>query len=216
MITETELAGALLVVDIPRTLILIFLTWFLWRDFLKERAGARESLLLLSVVGMVVTIFSIAAHEVAHGVADVAMGLDIKRIGIGVDFNIVVNTMPSVMTLGPRAELAVWAAGPLANLILGLLLIILTSHPKRLSYALVLRYAGILNLFSVAVNMVPATFSDGGHVIYAIVWSISGNQDFAVAMVQIMWEITISVMVATALYLCWRLWRKRRKAGAAR
>jgi Zn-dependent protease len=124
-----------------------------------------------TVVGVAI---SIILHELAHTMVARAFGLPIRSITLFIFGGVVqVEGEPKA----PVAELLMALAGPIVSAILGLALLgagdIFSSSPVELVG--VLQYLGLLNLMLAVFNMAPAFPMDGGRVLRAIVWLVSGD-----------------------------------------
>lgn len=125
-----------------------------------------------SVVGIAA---SIILHELGHTLVARAFGLPIKSITLFVFGGVAeMEGEPKA----PRAELFMALAGPLVSVALGfgfssLANFLEGSAPTE--YHAVLHYLGTLNFTLAAFNMAPAFPLDGGRVLRALIWLVTGD-----------------------------------------
>lgn len=121
---------------------------------------------------------SLLLHEISHA-------LMAKRFGIGVR-SITLHFIGGVTAIDgeprtPRQEFAISAVGPVTSLgIGGLALALLQVTPEGLLSYVVRGLAGA-NLIVGVLNLVPGMPLDGGRVLRAAVWKLTGNQHRATA-----------------------------------
>ena len=118
---------------------------------------------------------SIILHELGHTVVARAFGLPIKSITLFVFGGVAeMESEPKA----PRAELLMAVAGPLVSAVLGFAFLALGNLLEPFApreYSGVLHYLGVLNLTLAAFNMAPAFPLDGGRVLRAIIWMVTGD-----------------------------------------
>lgn len=133
--------------------------------------GTAYVLGLLSGVLLFVTVL---IHELAHSFTARANGLPVNTITLFI-FGGVSNLTREPQT--PKIELLVAIAGPLASLVLSgifyVLYIAARSGPSEV-YA-VLGYLASVNLILAIFNLIPGFPLDGGRVLRAIIWMVTGN-----------------------------------------
>jgi deazaflavin-dependent oxidoreductase (nitroreductase family) len=130
-----------------------------------------------AVIAAFVFLGCVLAHELGHA-------LVARHEGIGVDgitlwFLGGVTLMTSEPTT-PKAELAISGAGPLTNLVLGVVMvgIALALRVVAVSPLLVtvLGWLGFINVVVAVFNALPGAPLDGGRVLHAFVWSRAGDR----------------------------------------
>jgi Zn-dependent protease/CBS domain-containing protein len=115
---------------------------------------------------------SVLVHELAHAVTALRFGLGVKRITI--QFLGGVSEIDKPQT--PRREFAVAAAGPLLSLVLGGLFWLVTlplgtdGTPGKMVMLL-----AVSNLMVAGFNLLPGLPLDGGRMLRAVVWGVSGK-----------------------------------------
>jgi len=116
---------------------------------------------------------SVLAHELGHSLVAIQQGIEVKSITLFL-FGGVASLEKDSET--PWQSLLIAIAGPLVSLVLyGFFTLV--SHNLSLSPALeaVVFLLATINLFLALFNMIPGLPLDGGNVLKAIVWKITGN-----------------------------------------
>lgn len=131
-------------------------------------AGAVAALLLIA---------SVLLHELAHAVVAQANGIKVERIVLWL-FGGVAQLRNEPRTAA--VDLAVAAIGPATSLVLGGLfgaaaVVWLAVVGEGLVTA-TLGYLGAINVLLAVFNLVPAAPLDGGRVLRAVLWWITGNR----------------------------------------
>jgi Zn-dependent protease/CBS domain-containing protein len=118
---------------------------------------------------------SIVLHELGHTLVARAFGLPIKSITLFVFGGVAeMEGEPKA----PLAELLMAVAGPLVSVALGFTFFALGDLSAPFApreYSGVLHYLGVLNFTLAAFNMAPAFPLDGGRVLRAIIWMVTGD-----------------------------------------
>jgi Zn-dependent protease len=131
---------------------------------------------------------SVLAHELSHALAGRALGVAVHRITL-----FVFGGMAQMEQEPPtwRAELGMAIVGPVTSALLGVLFLLMAgfavgpvevdlADPVRLFASLgvgttLLVWLGQVNLVLAAFNLVPAFSLDGGRVLRALTWAITGD-----------------------------------------
>ncbi|MET0144620.1 MAG: site-2 protease family protein [Ilumatobacteraceae bacterium] len=132
---------------------------------------------VIAVIGVVLFFASILVHELAHA-------LVARRFGVGTT-SIELWALGGVARLdqdprSPKAEGWIAAAGPLASLALGGITfgaaigLHRTTGPGDIVTTLAL--LGIVNLLLGAFNLLPGAPLDGGRIVRAVRWAMTGNR----------------------------------------
>lgn len=134
----------------------------------------------MALIGVAGLTFSIIAHELSHTFVGRAFGLPINHVTLFL-FGGAAELEAEPET--PMSELVMALAGPLMSLLLaglfGLMggaLVPATEGAPIGAIALVLGYLSFINLLLALFNMIPAFPLDGGRVLRAILWMVSGSQ----------------------------------------
>ena len=176
-ITSFSLFGVSIRLDASWILLALLIAWSLAAGVFPDLyRGLPQStywgMAAATVVGIAA---SIILHELGHTVVARAFGLQIKSITLFVFGGVAeMEGEPKA----PRAELFMALAGPLVSVALGFgfsLLANLLEGSAPTEYHAVLHYLGTLNFTLAAFNMAPAFPLDGGRVLRALIWLVTGN-----------------------------------------
>lgn len=147
--------------------ILLFLLFF-WGYSAFANIGA-------GVVVGACLFFSLLVHERMHAFAAAHYGIGCKGITI-----FALGGGAHVDHTGYKPSQTFWiaAAGPLTSVFIGMPLVFLSDHLFTASLASdVLWYSGFLNVWLAIFNgLLPLFPLDGGRVVHAIAWKLSGNR----------------------------------------
>jgi Zn-dependent protease len=137
--------------------------------------------LLAGVAGAVGFAVAIVFHEVGHAVVARRQGLAVSGVTIWALGGFTeVEGEPST----PGAELALAGIGPLVSLVLGGLLVaaaLVTSAAGGPQVAAAtIGWLGGLNVLLALLNALPAAPLDGGRLLHAVVWKVTGDDRRAV------------------------------------
>jgi Zn-dependent protease len=150
-----------------------------WGSFTVLLTAASASILFLA---------SVLVHELSHAVVGRHLGIEVRRITLFVFGGMAhMENEPHNW----RAELGMAIAGPVTSLVLGFVFLFLAGlvsgpiemdpqHPleavaKLNPLATVLFWLGPINVMLALFNMIPGFPLDGGRVLRAILWGVSGN-----------------------------------------
>lgn len=140
-------------------------------------ASSYWSMAILVVLGLAA---SIILHELAHSLVGRAFGLSIDRITLFL-FGGAAELREEPGTA--RAELLMALAGPAVSVLLGLVLALAAGTLDRggggAEIVGALGYLATLNLVLAVFNMAPAFPMDGGRVVRALIWMVTGNLERA-------------------------------------
>lgn len=126
--------------------------------------GLFTSLLLFS---------SVLAHELGHSFVAMAQGIEVKSITLFI-FGGLASLEKESKT--PEQALFVAIAGPLVSVLLFVLFTIIgINFQLPLALSLIVSLLATINFILAVFNMIPGLPLDGGNVLKAIVWKITGN-----------------------------------------
>ena len=176
--------GIEIAVDSSWVFALILATWTLVTLADHALPEASSSTVTLVGAGAAIGVFaSLAVHEIVHGLCVRACGVPVRRLSLFLFGGI---TDAERDPGSPRSELAAAVAAPLANAILGGVLLAgaaawsnAASGDGAHTLALAVRWIGIANIAIAALNMVPAFPLDAGRVVRAAVWRSTGDVERA-------------------------------------
>lgn len=130
---------------------------------------------------------SVLAHELAHSLAALARGVPVQNITLFM-FGGVSNIQREPET--PAEELVITIVGPLTSLFLGAVFLVIgaggsavngiTINPTSLLGRLqplntILAWLGSINIMVGFFNLIPAFPLDGGRIVRALIWAVSGD-----------------------------------------
>lgn len=130
---------------------------------------------LLAVVGTIVLLGSVLVHELAHAFVAKARGIEVNGITLFVFGG---STEVDPAGHSARDELIVAIVGPLMSLVVAAVLgaVWLVLEAGSVAAELV-GYLAVINVVLAVFNLIPGLPLDGGRVLRAVVWSVTG--DFA-------------------------------------
>ena len=118
---------------------------------------------------------SVLAHELGHSLVALAQGIEVKSITLFL-FGGLANLEKESKT--PLEAFGVAIAGPLVSLILfAVLTVIGINIPLPLPAAAIVALLASINLALGLFNLIPGLPLDGGNILKALVWKITGNQN---------------------------------------
>ncbi|MFF0267778.1 M50 family metallopeptidase [Kribbella sp. NPDC004536] len=134
-----------------------------------ELGGWRYAAAFAFVVAFTV---SILIHELAHALMALRFGIGVSEINLGF---FAAGTHIEGERKSPLEEFAVSVVGPIASLVVGGLAY-LAARPigEGVGYVALLEL-GIANLIVGVTNLLPGLPLDGGWVLRAVVWKLTGN-----------------------------------------
>jgi len=129
------------------------------------------------VIGLAV---SIVLHELAHSLVGRAFGMSVQRITLFLLGGVAeLDEEPRA----PRAELLMALAGPAASLVLSLMFALaasaLQSTAAPAEAAIALGYLATFNVVLAVFNLTPAYPMDGGRILRAAIWMMTGRPETA-------------------------------------
>ncbi len=176
--------GGVPVLVSPSWLVVAAVVTFLFADVTSRQTGLAPGAASFAVAFALAVLLavSVLVHEAAHAVAARAFGLEVSEV--------VVDLWGGHTSLGrpqsPGASAAVSVVGPLANLVLALLaeaarrqLVGPEPGPVAAVASFLLLGTAVSNLLVGVFNLVPGLPLDGGRVLEALVWKVTGDQDTA-------------------------------------
>jgi Zn-dependent protease len=171
-------------VDSSWVFALILATWTLVTLAGHTLPWASSAAVTLVGAGAAIGVFaSLAVHEIVRGLCVRACGVPVRRVSLFLFGGI---TDAERDPGSPRSEIVAAVAAPLANAILGGVLLAgvaawndAPSGDVDSMLALVVRWVGDANLALAAVNMVPAFPLDAGRLARAVVWRSTGDVERA-------------------------------------
>ncbi|WP_392534107.1 site-2 protease family protein [Nostoc sp. C117] len=129
--------------------------------------------LLLGLMTALMLFASVVAHELGHSFVAIRQGIDVKSITLFI-FGGLASLEKESKTPGEAFWVAI--AGPLVSLLLfGALTAIGVTSSASGPLAAILAVLASVNLALALFNLIPGLPLDGGNILKAIVWKITGN-----------------------------------------
>jgi Zn-dependent protease/predicted transcriptional regulator len=144
--------------------------------------------LLMALIAAIAFFASVLAHELSHALVGRSRGIDVKRITLFI-FGGMAHMQNEPRNW--RAELWMAIVGPVTSLLLGVLFLWLAGlfiepsalkpeHPELTLAAMgplptVFAWLGNINIILGLFNLVPGFPLDGGRVLRAVMWGITGD-----------------------------------------
>ncbi len=157
-------------------------SWFLvaglitWSYGLELSQFPQLTGLLPWLLGLVVALLlfsSVVAHELGHSFMAMSHGIEVKSITLFLFGGLATLSKESET---PLQAFLVAIAGPLVSLLLfGFFGFILIQLPLSAPLQAIVYLLSSINLVLATFNMIPGLPLDGGNVLKAIVWKITGN-----------------------------------------
>jgi len=163
-------------------LVVLLLAWSLAEGVLPVRAPGHGAAAywLAGVVGALLLICSLLAHELAHAIVARRAGIEVDGLTLWM-FGGVATLRGEAPT--PRADFRIAAVGPATSLVLGAGFGLVWSVLDALGQdALVVGVAGWLATINVVLgvfNLIPGAPLDGGRILRAALWYRGGDRDRA-------------------------------------
>jgi Zn-dependent protease/predicted transcriptional regulator len=162
--------------------ILLLLAWVLAAGVLPRTTPghATTTYWLGGVVGALLLLGSLLAHELAHALVARRAGVEVEGLTLWLFGG--VATFRSEATT-PRDDLRIAAAGPLTSLAVaagsGLAWLALDRFPALDPAAGVAGWLATVNVVLAVFNLIPGAPLDGGRVLRAVLWARTGDRESA-------------------------------------
>jgi Zn-dependent protease len=128
----------------------------------------------VAAVFVLLLLASVFLHELAHALAARRVGVPVQELAVTLLGG---HTRMGAAAPSPGSSALVAVCGPVVNLALGALAWLLAGPTAPGSVAwLVLTAAALANVFVGAFNLVPGLPLDGGRVLEALVWRVTGDR----------------------------------------
>ena len=121
-------------------------------------------------------VLSILLHEYSHAWMARVFGISTTRITLTV-FGGQADMQDDTPT--PTSTFLVAFAGPLSNLLLALLILLILMLPLADVLVWSLGMLKSINVLLAASNLIPAFPLDGGHMLHSVIWKLTGNPKVA-------------------------------------
>lgn len=155
--------------------IFLFLTWSLANGYFAESSFNLPfgGIWILGLITSLLFFGSVLAHELGHSFVALRNGIPVKSISLFFLGGVAeIKREPS----SPGEEFRIALAGPMVSLALALVFNSLAQFSGGLPYlAAAFSYLGRVNLLLGAFNMIPGFPMDGGRILRAAIWKVSGD-----------------------------------------
>lgn len=194
------IAGIEISLHVSWLIIIVLLTWSLatgW--FAALYPGWSPSVYWVVSLGASVLLFaSVLAHELAHSLVARARGLPVKNITLFI-FGGISNIEQEPQHPGVEFQMAL--VGPLTSLFIGglALLLLWATRGGTSPLAALLGYLGVMNVLLGLFNLVPGFPLDGGRVLRAVVWKVSGSVHLATRVATFAGQVVAYVLIFIGL-----------------
>jgi Zn-dependent protease/CBS domain-containing protein len=181
-----RLFGISLTLDFSWILIFLLITWNLTAMFWQWHPEWGMANLGVAVAASLLFFASVVAHELGHALVATAWGLPVREIRLFLFGGVsdIEREPPS-----PLAEFVIAIVGPAVSFVIGLTCVALSglflrngdlSDPGALIAGLdplrtIILWLGPINLIIGTFNLIPGFPLDGGRVLRAALWRITGN-----------------------------------------
>ncbi|MGM0819373.1 MAG: site-2 protease family protein [Actinomycetota bacterium] len=173
-VTVLRVRGVPIRLHVSWVLIAALVLWVFWVRFAVLLAPYGTATVALSSALLAVVFFaSIIAHELGHAVASLDRGIGVASVTL---FLLGGVTESDRAAERARDEALIVAAGPLVSVALAAVFGLAHAlAPGATPYGAVTGYAAWLNLLLAVFNVIPAYPLDGGRLLRAVLWGLSGN-----------------------------------------
>lgn len=165
-------------IDPSWLLIALLIVWTFYARFAANHAVGLA--IGMAVVGTLLFFASVLAHELAHALEAKHRGVEVRGITLFLFGGV---TEMHLEAERPFDEFAISAVGPYTSIVAAAAFGIVATIATPMGYLIVGEVAGLLGWINLALaifNLVPGAPLDGGRVLRAAVWAVSGDRHRAV------------------------------------
>ncbi|WP_333811931.1 M50 family metallopeptidase [Timonella senegalensis] len=179
----------------PNALLMVGVFAALYFPLFSSRAASQGGAIAASVALGAVILVSIFVHEVAHVLVAKSYGVRADEISL----NMLGGHASFTSQFKRPWHGAVTAlSGPLANVMLGLVFLVIVRSASEYSIVLeVVNIAAVMNFFLALFNALPGLPLDGGSAVSALIWNFTGSQSKG---------LTVAARIGQAVAVLWLLW----------
>jgi len=178
-ITIGSIAGIEVRIHRSWVLIALLIGWSFWNRFVLV-GYAPTPAVAMAVVGATLFFLSVLVHEFAHALEAQHRGVEVSGITLFL-FGGVTEMSSDIRR--PRDEFALTAIGPFSSLVLAAIFGLVAFYSGLAGLELVAQVAGLLGWINLALglfNLLPGAPLDGGRILRALVWWVTGDRQRAV------------------------------------
>jgi Zn-dependent protease len=163
-------------IDSSWLVIFVLFSWVLSTTYYPQQFPDWSRILfwLIGTITSLLIFVSVLVHELAHSLVAISQGEKVRSITLFLFGGVAQITQEPKK---PLRELTMALVGPLASLALALIFFILTFVLKGMSEPIraLMSYLSFINLLLAIFNLLPGFPMDGGRVLRAIIWEVTGN-----------------------------------------
>jgi len=153
--------------------VLALVTWTYGQGLTEFPSLTGATPWLLGLFTALLLFSSVLAHELGHSFVAISQGIPVKSITLFIFGGLATLEKESET---PLQAFLVAIAGPLVSLLLfGLFTLVVSNVTLSLPLQAIIGLLAYINLVLAAFNMIPGLPLDGGNVLKAIVWKVTGN-----------------------------------------
>ena len=153
---------------------------------------------LLGLVTALLLFSSVLAHELGHSFVAISQGIPVKSITLFIFGGLATLEKESET---PLQAFLVAIAGPVVSLLLyGSFTLIASNAPLSLPLRAIIGLLAYINLVLAAFNMIPGLPLDGGNVLKAIVWKVTGNPNKGVIIAGRVGQVIGCIAIALGIF----------------
>ena len=156
-------------------IIFVFLTWSLANGYFADRASSLPftGVWALGLLTSLLFFGSVLAHELGHAFVALRNSIPVKSISLFFLGGVAeIDREPDA----PGEEFRIAIAGPMVSLALALVFNSLSQVSAGLPYlAAAFEYLGRVNLLLGVFNLIPGFPMDGGRILRAVIWKLTGD-----------------------------------------
>jgi Zn-dependent protease len=179
-------------------LVLGLVTWTYGSGLAAAFPGLENgSALLLGLTTALMLFASVVAHELGHSFAAIRQGIDVKSITL-----FIFGGLASLEKESKTPSDAFWVAiaGPLVSLLLfGIFTVVGLGTGVSGVFSAILGVLASVNLALCLFNLIPGLPLDGGNILKAIVWKITGNPNKGVVFASRVGQVFGWIAIASGL-----------------
>ena len=197
-----SIAGIGIEVNVSWLVILVLLTFSLAVSWFPATVP-RQPVLVYWALGFIAALLlfvSVLLHELAHSLVARARGVPVKRITLFI-FGGVSDLEQEPQS--PSVEFQIAIVGPLTSLVIGAVTLLAGNliGPNAPLVAAVLGYLGVTNLLLGVFNLIPGFPLDGGRVLRAIIWRVTGSLRQATRAATLVGQVIAYLFIVAGVFL---------------
>jgi Zn-dependent protease len=167
-------------IDTSWFLIYILFTWSLATSYFPSeyKNWSTGDYWFLGALTAMLFFGSVLLHELAHSLVSLRFNIPVRRITL-----YIFGGLSELVSEPPTAGAKFWIslAGPVMNLVLAGFLAGLSLIAEAITPLLaILKYLAYINLLLGVFNLLPGFPLDGGHMLMALIWQVTGKKHWGV------------------------------------